>query len=298
MSTTPTSWSSKALTKVKPPLPFTPGKAAAGVVAAVGAHVVTLKPGDRVAVQVEYGAYAERLAVAAGHCYPLPDDIPFTDAAALGLTYQTAYFALTERAALRPGETVLVLGASGGVGVATLQLAKALGAGLSVAGVRGADPDNAAVARRAGADRIVNLSMDGLRDGLRATLRELTDGRGADVIIDPVGGEICTAALRALAWRGRLVVVGFAAGDIPTFKANYLLVKNIAVSGLQWSDYRDRDPAAVARAQAEIFSLYRAGKLQPIVSRIFPLEDFAQALAQLKRGDAQGKLVLTTGAQA
>lgn len=279
--------------QIKPPLPFAPGKAAAGIVSAVGADVSGLKVGDRVAVQVEYGAYAQKLVAPVAHVYPMPPGVSFTKAAALSLVYQTAHFALIERARMREGDVILVLGASGGVGVASVQLAKALGAKTVIAGVLG--EENAKVATRAGADATVDLGGENLRDGLRDAVRKLTGGHGADVVIDPVGGAANAAALRAMAWRGRMVIIGFAAGEIPTIKANYLLVKNIEVSGLQWSDYRDGAPEWVARVQSEIFALHVAGKIDPYVSRTFPLEGFRDALALLRDGKAQGKLVLEIG---
>ncbi len=277
--------------QIKPPLPFSPGKAAAGVVEAVGSAVTALKPGDHVAAQVEHGAYAEKLKASAATCYPMPEDMPFTDAAALGLVYQTSHFALVERAGLAAGETVLVLGASGGIGIASVQLAKALGANRVIAGVLGAE--NVAVASTAGADHVIDLAMDDLRDGLRDAINDITGGLGVDVVIDPVGGATNAAALRAMAWRGRMVIIGFASGEIPTIKSNYLLVKNIAVSGLQWSDYREREPAWVANVQQELFDLYQAGKLTPHISKRFPLEGFSEALDLLKAGKVQGKVILT-----
>ncbi len=276
--------------QIKPPLPFAPGKAAAGVVSAVGEGVTLLSVGDRVSAQVEYGAYAQKLRVAAINVYPMPDGIDFAQGAALGLVYQTAHFALIERARMQPGERVLVLGASGGIGVASVQLARALGAGTVIAGVLGAA--NVDIARQCGADTVIDLGAIDLRDGLREAVREATGGHGADVVIDPVGGAVNAAALRAMAWRGRMVIIGFAAGEIPTIKANYLLVKNIEVSGLQWSDYRDRTPDWVRRVQSEIFDLAVAGKLQPVISRRFPLDGFKEALALLRDGKAQGKLIL------
>jgi len=276
--------------QVKPPLPFAPGKAGAGIVAAVGSGVDTLKLGDRVGVQVEYGAYAEQACVKEGHCFAMPDAMPFDVAAALGLAYQTAYFALTDRAAFKPGDTVLVLGASGGVGSAAVQLAKALGASTVIAAGRGAKGKHAS--EICGSDHYIDLDMDNLRDGLRDAVHEVTNGNGVDIIIDPVGGAASAAALRAIAWRGRFVVVGFAAGDIPVFKANYLLVKNIAVSGLQWSDYRQRDAAQVRKAQTDIFRLWSEGKIAPLVSQRFPLGEFAAALGTIQDGSAWGKIVL------
>ena len=276
--------------QIKPPLPFSPGKAAAGRIAAVGAGVERLSVGDAVAVQVEYGAYAEKVRAQAESCFRMPEGMPFEKAAALGLVYQTAWFALKERANFRPGETVLVLGASGGIGVASVQLAKAFGAGTVIAGVLG--ENNAEVARSAGADHVIDLGAPDLRDSLKARVAAVTDGRGADVVIDPVGGAANAAALRAMAWCGRLVIIGFASGEIPTIRANYLLVKNIAVAGLQWSDYRDRTPERMREAQEEIFDLYTRGLIDPIISRTFPLEDFKTALSLIRAGEAQGKIIL------
>lgn len=276
--------------QVKPPLPFSPGKAGAGVVSAIGQGVSGLKPGDHVALQAEYGTYASQIALAAHNCHPMPDPMPFDVGAALGLVYQTAHFALIERAAMKPGDTVLVLGASGGVGSASVQLARALGASVVIGGVKGAR--NAELARAAGCDETVDLAMDNLRDGLREKVRAATGGHGADIVIDPVGGAVTDAALRAMAWRGRLVVVGFAAGDIPTIRANYLLVKNISVTGLQWSDYRERDPRWVHRVQQDIFALWSEGKLTPQIAVTLPLAQFAEALKRLQEGRAHGKIIL------
>jgi NADPH2:quinone reductase len=276
--------------QIKPPLPFAPGKAAAGRIAAVGSGVSGLGVGDRVAVQVEYGAYAEKVVANASSCFRMPDGMPFETGAALGLVYQTAWFALKDRARFEPGQTVLVLGGSGGIGMASVQLAKALGARTVIGGVLGAA--NAEVAKRAGADHVIELGDPDLRDTLRQQVARLTDGAGADIVIDPVGGDAHAAAIRALAWCGRLVVIGFASGTIPTIKANYLLVKNIEVSGLQWSDYRERQPERVKAAQREIFDLYSQGKLAPVISRTVPLADFAVALGLLRDGQAQGKIIL------
>lgn len=272
--------------QVKPSLPFIPGKAASGVVAALGPGVAGPALGTPVVAHVEYGAFAQRLLAPAAACCAISEGIGFDTAAALALTYQTAWFALMDRARLQPGESVLVLGASGGVGVASLQLARALGAGRVIAAVR-AEAD-AVVARTAGADGVVLVGNgpEGLRDGLAAL------GGPVDVVIDPVGGAIGTAALRTLAWCGRFIVVGFAAGSPPEVRANYLLVKNISVCGLQWSDYRDRAPGRVAAAQAEIFRLHRAGRLPPIIDRVMPMTRFAEALHALGQGTVQGKLIL------
>jgi len=186
----------------KPPLPFSPGKAAAGRVSALGASVDAFALGDAVALQVEYGAYAEKIKVRAENCFKIPPDISFDRAAALGLAYQTAWFALKDRAGFKPGEVVLALGASGGVGMASLQVAKALGARLTIGGVRG--KANAELALRRGADHVIELADPDLRDSLRAQVQELTGKHGADIVVDPVGGDAHAAALRALAWCGRM----------------------------------------------------------------------------------------------
>ena len=274
-----------------PPRPFSPGKEAAGVVAALGEGVDGLRVGDRVSLQTEYGAYVERIAVRRETVYPMPASMSFEDAAALGLAHQTAHFALVERAGLAAGESVLVTGASGGVGLATVELAKALGARV-LAGVGSAQKGRLALER--GADAVIDLGAANLRDDLRAQVARALGGGGVDIVVDTVGGEVFGAALRALAWRGRLVVVGFASDRIPEVRANYLLVKNIAVTGLQWSDYRERRPEWVARVQQELFALYEAGKLRPHICARYPLSEFAEALARFRRRDVQGKMVLLT----
>lgn len=276
--------------QIMPPLPFSPGKAAAGRISALGLGVRDLAVGDCVSVQVEYGAYAERLKARAENCVKMPAGIPFHKAAALGLAYQTAWFALKDRAAFKAGEIVLVLGASGGIGVASVQLAKALGAKMVIAGVRG--ESDASLAMQVGADHTIDLAVPNLRDQLRAKVYALTGNHGVDVVIDPVGGDAHAAALRALAWCGRLVIVGFAGGQIPTIKANYLLVKNITVTGIQWSDYRERAPERVREVQRELFELYQQGRIDPHIGGLLPLEQFADGLRALRDGDVQGKIIL------
>ena len=278
----------------KPVLPFVPGVGGAGRISALGAGVSGLTFGQRVLVLPEYGAHAEKIRAPAAWCFPIPDGVPFDIAAALGLAYQTAYFALIARAGFKAGDSVLVLGASGGVGMATIQLAKAFGASRVIAATRG--EAGAEAAREIGADFIADSGSENLRDDLRDAVKQATGGRGVDIVIDPVGGAVGEAALRALAWDGRLVVVGFAAGQIPSFKANYLLLKNISVSGLQWTDYRERQIGAVHGAQERIFELWQEGKLRPLISRELPLERVGEAFALLSVGQARGKIILTTGA--
>jgi NADPH:quinone reductase len=274
-----------------PPRPFVPGKGPAGVVSALGTQVRTLQVGDRVLAMAEQGGYAEAAAVAADQCYRLPSTMSFDVAASLSLAYDTAWFALRERARLEPGETVLVLGASGAVGQAAVQLARAMDARV-LAGI--ARPDKTAEMLAAGAEAVIDLSRPDLRDSLRQQVFAATGGSGADIVLDPLGGEVFAAALRALAWRGRLVVIGFAAGAIPTMRVNYLLLKNIEVSGLQISDYRKRRPAQVAAAFAEIFRLYEQGKIKPAAVTAFPLERAGEALAALRDRSLAGRAVLHT----
>lgn len=279
--------------QIKPPLPFAPGKSGAGRVVAVGPDVAGLCVGDRVAFQVEYGAYAERVVAGAAHCYAMPPDMDFATAAALGLTYLTAHLALRARAGLKAGETVLVLGASGGVGIASIQLAKAFGAARVIAATRGAARGR--IALDAGADAVIDSSAPDLRDRMRDEVVRITGGHGADVVIDPVGGDTHQAAIRAVAWCGRLVIVGFASGDIPAIRGNYLLVKNIAASGLQWSDYREREPERVAAAQQEIFGFHSAGRLRPRIGLRVPLAEFGRALAAQQQGSVSGRILLDVG---
>lgn len=278
--------------QILPPRPFVPGKDAAGTVLEVGKNVSGLKAGDRVVAQVEHGAYASQLVTEPENCHKLPDSMPDSDAAAMGLVYQTAYFALVERGQFQPGEIVLVNGAVGGVGSAAIQLIKGLG-GIALAGVNG--PEQAESARANGADHIIDLSAPNLRDSLREQVYACTDGHGADVVLDLLGDDIFDAALRAVAWCGRVVVIGFAAGRIPTIKANYLLVKNIAVSGLQWSDYRDRQPEKVHAAQQKLFELHAKGAIRPNITEVYPLEEAGKPLGILAAGQGRGKYVLKTG---
>lgn len=272
-----------------PPRPFSPGKDMAGVVAAVGPGVTAVKPGERVAAQNEYGAYAERCVVPELNCYAMPPTMSFADAAAMGLTYGTAHFALVERARYQPGETVLVNGAAGGVGIATIQVAKALGATV-VASVSSAA--KAELARANGADHVVRTDVADLREAFRKQVYDAIGKRGVDIIVDPVGGDVFDASMRVIAWSGRLIIVGFAEGRIPEVKAGHLLVKNVSLIGLQYSSYRDREPQKVQEVQRELFALYEAGKLKPHVMREFPLAQYKDALYTVRERKVVGKVVI------
>ncbi|MDX1514022.1 MAG: NADPH:quinone oxidoreductase family protein, partial [Gammaproteobacteria bacterium] len=275
--------------QVKPELPFSPGMEVSGVIAGVGKDVKGFSVGDRVAAQIGYGAYAEQVVAPAASTYLIPDGVTFEHAAALGLVYQTAHFALTERAHVSGGERVLVLGAAGGIGTATIQLVKAYGA-IAFAGIR--REEHADVVRAAGADQVVDVGVKGVEENLRSQIHALTNGHGVDIVIDPVGGELFNAGLRALAWGGRLVVVGFASGELPTVKANYLLLKNLSVIGLHWGDYLRREPEWVRRVQNDLYALYGKEKVRPQVMGTYALEDFREALTTIKAGQVQGKILL------
>ncbi len=275
----------------RPPLPYIPGKGGAGIVKTVGAGVSGFAPGDRVLAMCEPGgAFAQLLALPATQCHKLPDSLSFADAASMALIYDTAWFSIRERGRYEPGESILVLGASGGVGLAAIQLGKALGARV-LAGV--SNPDKYDLAREAGADAIIELGRDDIRDSLREQVLAATDGRGADIVIDPLGDRYFEAALRALAWCGRLVVIGFAAGGIGTLKSNYLLVRNIEVSGLQIGDYRKRAPHKTQRCFEELFALYEAGSIRPPPTTVMPLERVHDALRAIAERSARGRIVLT-----
>ena len=273
----------------KPDVPFVPGKGPAGIVKSVGSDVTDFAPGDRVVAMAEQGGYAGLTPIHRNNCYHLPDRMSFTDAASMALVYDTAWFSLVERGRFTEGESVLVLGASGGVGLAAVQLVRAMG-GHALAGI--ANPEKADLVRDAGAEAVIDLAADNLRDSLRDQVFAVTDGRGADVVIDPLGDDIFDAALRAVAWRGRMVVIGFAAGRIPSLKANYLLVKNIDVGGLQISDYRRRRPDLTAKCFEQIFALYTEGKISALPTVTHPIDDFRQALQDVQDRKVRGRIVL------
>jgi len=277
--------------QVLPQRPFSPGKDFSGVVLDTGSGVTRVAPGDHVLCHVEYGGFAEQALVTEPQAFKLPDGLSFVDAAAMGLVYQTAYLALVDRGGLKPGDRVLVGGAAGGIGLAAVQLAKGLGATV-LAAVR--SEEEAALAKQNGADHVIDLGVSELRENLRSQVHAATDGYGVDLVIDPLGGEFFTAALRAMAWCGRLIVIGFAAGEIPSVKVNYLLVKNIAVAGLQWSDYRDRTPARIDAVQTEIFKLWQAGAVKPHVMKQFAFAELPVALDLIAQGKIRGKAVIVT----
>jgi NADPH2:quinone reductase len=274
--------------QVLPPLPFIPGKTAVGRVLALGPDTDGPPIGTRVIAAMEHGAFAERAVATAAVLAPVPENLPSVCAAALGLAAQTAWFALTVRARLEAGDSVLVLGASGAVGLGAVAIARALGAARVIGAVR--NDAGADLARAAGAHAVLRLDRPALRDSLPDELRAC--GGVVDVVVDPIGGEATTAALRCLAWGGRLVVLGFAGGDIACLRANYLLVKNIAVLGLQWSDYRERAPARVVSAWRFLFRLHESGALTPRIGRVLPLAQTSEALVGLAAGGGGERTLL------
>jgi NADPH2:quinone reductase len=270
----------------KPPLPFSPGSELAGVVKEVGAGVQGFKPGDKVMAFTTYGAFAEEVKTEATRLVPIPPSMSFTEAAAFLLTYGTTDHALRDRGALAAGETLLVLGAAGGVGLAAVEIGKALGARVIACA---SSEDKLAVCREHGADATINYALEDLRERVKA----LTEGRGADVIYDPVGGAYSEPAFRSIAWRGRHLVVGFAAGEIPKLPLNLALLKGAAVLGVFWGDFARREPKRFAASVQQLGKWYEEGRLRPHVSETFPLESAAKALNLMAARQVKGKLVLT-----
>jgi NADPH2:quinone reductase len=278
--------------QVRPDLPFVPGKEGAGVVEAVGPGVARVAPGDRVMVQVEYGCFGEKALAPEHDCFPIPDAMEFDAAAAIGIAFQTAWFALTDRAQLSEGETVLVTGASGSVGIAAMQLAKHFGCTVIAGLTTMAKADDA---RANGADCVIDLSQGDLKSTIRDQVNAVTGGQGVDAVIEIVGGDVFAGALRCLKFRGRLVVVGFTGGEIATMRTNYVLLKNIAVLGVDRAQYREREPAWMLKAQDEIFRLCVEGRIRMPIQARFPLERFIEAFDVIRNRNVRGKVILTLG---
>ncbi|MBI6683429.1 NADPH:quinone oxidoreductase family protein [Pseudomonas viridiflava] len=270
----------------KPPFPFSPGGEAAGVISAVGENVTHLKPGDRVMALTGWGSFAEQVAVPNYNVLPIPESMDFTIAAAFSMTYGTSMHALKQRANLQPGETLLVLGASGGVGLAAVEIGKALGARVIAAA---SSAEKLEVAKNAGADELINYTDTSLKD----EIKRLTNGNGADVIYDPVGGDLFDQAIRAIAWNGRLLVVGFASGRIPELPVNLALLKGASVVGVFWGSFAQRQPQDNAANFKQLFAWFEEGKLKPLVSQVYPLERAGEAIDALGGRRAVGKVVVS-----
>lgn len=270
----------------KPPFPFSPGGEAAGVIKAVGEKVGHLRAGDRVMALTGWGSFAEEVAVPSYNVLPIPASMELSTAAAFGMTYGTSMHALQQRAKLQAGETLLVLGASGGVGLAAVEIGKAMGATVIAAA---SSAQKLEVARAAGADHLINYSESSLKE----EVKKLTAGQGADVIYDPVGGDLFDQAIRAIAWNGRLLVVGFASGRIPDLPVNLALLKGAAVVGVFWGAFAQRQPEDNAANFRQLFAWHAEGKLKPLVSQTFPLARGAEAINALGQRQAVGKVVVT-----
>lgn len=271
--------------QIKPPLPFVPGAEYAGIVVALGDGVKHLQVGQAVACLSGTGGFGTHTLAPAALCMPLPPGFAMVDAAAFIMTYATSHHALVDRAQLKAGETVLVLGAAGGVGTAAIQIAKAMGAKVIAAA---SSAEKCALCTAQGADATINYSTENLRDALKT----LTDGKGPDVIYDPVGGDLAEQAFRSIAWRGRYLVVGFASGPIPALPFNLALLKGASIVGVFWGDFAKREPHANAATMQELAQWYGQGKIKPVIDRTMPMHDLKAAYARMGSREVMGKLVM------
>lgn len=275
----------QGLYQFKPSPPFSPGGEVAGVVKAVGTGVENVKPGDRVIAFTAFGGYAEEVLVEAVGLIPMPDSMDFETASAFVMTYGTDIHALKDRAQLQPGETLLVLGAAGGIGLAAVELGKAMGAKVIAAA---STEEKLAVCRQHGADDTINYSTEDLKERIKA----LTNGQGVDVIVDPVGGSYSEPALRGMAWNGRFLVIGFTAGDIPRIPLNLTLLKGCSIVGVFWGSFAARDPRHNQENLRQLLGWLQEGKLKPRISARYPLERAADALNDIMQRKVTGKAVL------
>jgi len=271
--------------QVKAPLPFVPGNEAAGTVAAVGEGVTRFAVGDKVVITTRGGAFAEKCVADEHSSAPLPDALNMEQGAGFAVTYGTSYHALKQSANLQPGETVLVLGAAGGVGITAVEIAKAMGARVIAAA---SSEKKLKFAVSAGADATINYSEVPLNE----TVKELTDGKGADVVYDPVGGELAKQAFRATAWHGRYLVIGFASGDIPKFSANIALLKEASIIGVWWGTWAGKNPKLQIQNMVEMAALIADGTLTPRVTESYALDDFKDAFRTITERRALGKVTL------
>ncbi len=271
--------------QMKPELPFVPGSEYAGVVQALGDGVTHLKVGQHVACLSGTGGFGTHTLAPAALCMPLPDAFSFVDAAAFIMIYATSHHALVDRAQLKAGETVLVLGAAGGVGTSAIQIAKACGARVIAAA---STDEKCALCKSIGADATINYSKENLRDAIKL----LTDGKGPDVIYDPVGGELAEPALRSIAWRGRYLVIGFASGTIPSLPLNLPLLKGASVVGVFWGSFAKHEPKGNAAMMQTLAQWYLQGKIKPVIDRSMPMAELKAAFAHMGSRGVMGKLVL------
>ena len=271
--------------QMKPDLPFVPGSEYAGVIEAVGEGVTHLKVGQSVACLSGTGGFGTHTLAPAKLCMPLPAGFPAVDAAAFIMIYATSHHALIDRAALKAGETVFILGAAGGVGTAAIQIAKAAGARVIAAA---SNDEKCALCKSLGADETINYTTQNMRE----VLKTLTEGKGPDIIYDPVGGDFAEPAFRSIAWRGRYLVVGFAAGPIPALPFNLALLKGASIVGVFWGDFARREPQANAAMMAELAQWYAQGKIKPVIDRTMPMHELKAAYAHMGSRGVMGKLVM------
>lgn len=275
--------------QMKPQLPFVPGSEYAGVVAAVGEGVTQLQVGQSVACLSGTGGFGTHTIAPAALCMPLPAGFPHVDAAAFIMIYATSHHALVDRGQLKGGETVLVLGAAGGVGTAAIQVAKAMGARVVAAA---STDEKCALCQSIGADATINYSKETLQGGFRDAVKAATGGKGPDIIYDPVGGDFAEPAFRSIAWRGRYLVVGFAAGPIPSLPLNLPLLKGASLVGVFWGDFAKREPKNNAAMMAQLAQWYAQGKVKPVIDRTMPMAELKAAYARMGSRAVKGKLVL------
>ena len=271
--------------QMKPPLPFVPGSEYAGVVAGVGEGVTHVKVGQSVACVSGTGGFATHTIAPAALCMPLPAGFPHVDAAAFIMTYATSWHALVDRAQLKAGETVLVLGAAGGVGTSAVQIAKGMGARVIAAA---SSDEKCELCKSIGADATIDYS----RQDLREAVKELTGGKGPDVVYDPVGGDLTEPAFRSIAWRGRYLVVGFAAGPIPSLPLNLPLLKGASIVGVFWGSFARHEPKANAAMMLELARWYGEGRIKPVIDRTMPMAELKAAFAHMGSRSVKGKLVM------
>jgi NADPH2:quinone reductase len=269
----------------KPSMPFSPGSEVSGIVKELGEGVEQVNVGDHVTAFTNHGGFAEEAIVDASKLIPMPDSVDFVTAASFTLVYATAYYALKDRAQLKPGETLLVLGASGGVGLAALEIGKVMGARVIAAA---SSDEKLAICKQHGADETINYSTEDLRERIKA----LTRGNGVDVIFDPVGGNYSEPALRSIAWNGRFLVIGFAAGDIPRIPLNLTLLKGCSIVGVFWGSFTEREPQHNRENLSELLRWLTEGKLKPHISATYPLEQAPEALKAMMNRNVKGKVVL------
>lgn len=272
----------------QPDLPFVPGAECAGVVDEVGSKVTRYRVGDKVVAMGMTDAFAEKFVVDEKSVFPMPDNLSFEQAAGVSITYFTSYYALKQRAHIQPGETLLVLGAAGGVGTTAIELGKLMGAKVISAA---SSEEKLALCRQLGADEVINYAEVSLKDAVR----ELTGGKGVDVIYDPVGGEYAEPAVRSMAWNGRYLVIGFASGAIPQIPLNLTLLKGCSIVGVFWGRFSGEEPAENLKNIEELWALLGEGKLKPVVTDCFPLEHYEAAFNCLIERKARGKVILTLG---